>query len=117
MLEKLSGAKFFSKIDLKMGYHQIELHPDSRHITTFSSSKGTFQYKRLVLGISSAFEDYQDIISNLFRNASNMGNIADDIIVWGATFEEHNNSLDKCLSILEENRLTVNCSTCLFAQP
>ena len=44
---EVNGAKYFSKIDLKQAYHQLELHPDSRSITTFSTHEGLFQYKRL----------------------------------------------------------------------
>ena len=44
---EVNGAKLFSKIDLKQAYHQLELHQDSRFITTFSTHEGLFQYKRL----------------------------------------------------------------------
>ena len=54
---EVNGAKFFSKIDLKQAYHQLELHPDSRFITTFSTHKGLFRYKRLNYGTNSAAED------------------------------------------------------------
>ncbi len=59
ILSELHGAKFFSKKDLREGYHQIELHPDSRDITSFPTHKGLFRYKRLIYGISSAFESFQ----------------------------------------------------------
>ena len=42
MLEKFNGCTVFSKLDLRHGYHQIELHPGSRHITTFSTHIGLF---------------------------------------------------------------------------
>jgi hypothetical protein len=42
---EVNGAKFFSKIDLNQAYHQLELHPDSRLITTFSTHEGLFQSK------------------------------------------------------------------------
>lgn len=50
----LNGSKVFSKLDLVAGYHQVELHPDSRYITTFSTHIGLFRYKRLNFGINSA---------------------------------------------------------------
>ena len=45
---KVNGAKFFSKIDSKQAYHQLELHEESRFITTFSTHEGLYQYKRLL---------------------------------------------------------------------
>lgn len=54
ILTKLHNTTVFSKIDLKEGYHQILLHPDSRHISTFAIHKAIFQYKRLIYGINPA---------------------------------------------------------------
>lgn len=52
----LNGPKVSSKLDLPSGYHQLELHLDSRYITTFSTHLGISRYKRLNFGISSASE-------------------------------------------------------------
>ena len=52
ILAELYDAKYFSKIDLKEGYHQIELAEESRHITTFQIHEGCYQSKRLVFGVS-----------------------------------------------------------------
>ncbi|XP_036334769.1 uncharacterized protein K02A2.6-like [Rhagoletis pomonella] len=55
-MTKLKEAKFFSRLDLKWAYHQLELEESSREITTFITHKGLFRYKRLMFGISSAPE-------------------------------------------------------------
>ena len=52
-LQELHGAAVFSKLDLKWGYHQMELDPDYRGITTFATHQGLWRYKRLMFGISS----------------------------------------------------------------
>ncbi len=62
VLHDLNGAKFFSKIDLKWGYHQIELDEESKGITTFQTHSGLYRYKRLLFGVSSASEIYQHTI-------------------------------------------------------
>ena len=53
---KVNGAVYFSKIDLNKGYHQLELEPNSRNITTFSTHLGLARYKRLNFGCKSATE-------------------------------------------------------------
>lgn len=58
----LNGAKVFSKLDLRSGYHQLELHLESRSITTFSTHMGIYRYKRLNFGISSASEIFHETI-------------------------------------------------------
>ena len=51
ILEDMNGATVFSKLDLKWGYHQIELTPESRSLTTFVSHTGLWRYKRLLFGV------------------------------------------------------------------
>jgi hypothetical protein len=55
-VQALNGATVFSKLDLRWGYHQIELHPESRGLTTFTTPQGLKRYKRLIFGLSSASE-------------------------------------------------------------
>ena len=57
-MPELNNAKYFSKIYLREGYHQIELDPSSRHVT----HEGTFQSKRLVYCAKPAFEHFRKII-------------------------------------------------------
>ena len=63
IIVKLNGAKVFSKLDLNQGYHQIEIQKESRPITTFSTHKGLYRYKRLNFGMASAAEVFQNIIA------------------------------------------------------
>ena len=52
----ISGSKVFSKLDLKWGYHQLKLSPESQEITTFATHCALFRYKRLLFGVNSASE-------------------------------------------------------------
>ena len=65
ILAELHGAQIFSKSNLCQEYHQIELHPESRDITTFVTHEGLFRYKRLIFGINSAFEIFQKKIEHV----------------------------------------------------
>jgi len=98
ILTELSGATYFTKLDLTEGYHQIELKEESRHITTFATHLGLFRYKRLIFGISSAFESFQKQIEMAISDCPKTKNISDDILVWGNTLEEHNANLENALS-------------------
>ena len=79
----VNGAKYFSKIDLKQAYHQVELEPECRFITTLSTHEGIYQYKRLNYGTSSAAEVFQNILQRNLSDIPSVKNIADDIInIW-----------------------------------
>ena len=68
-IQEMSGGKVFSKLDLNMAYHQVELHPDSREITTFAGPDGLYRYKRLLFGVNMATEKFQQIISQVIKDS------------------------------------------------
>ena len=68
MLIEMNGSKVFSKLDLNMGFHQIELDEASRLIPTFTTHAGLFRYKRLMFGVSSAPEIYQYTIQQVLKD-------------------------------------------------
>ena len=114
ILHRANGSTVFSKIDLKWGFHQVELDEDSRYITTFAANGKLYQYRRLPFGICSAPELYQKIIADVIRGLPGVDNAADDILVYGSTMEEHDQRLHSLLSRLQSVNLTVNPSKCEF---
>ena len=117
ILAALNGAAVFSKLDLRWGYHQIELHPESRVLTTFSTHKGLKRYKRLIFGLSSAPEMYQYVIQRTLQGIPGVRNISDDIIVFGSDQDSHDRNLELTLSCLESKGLTLNREKCVFSVP
>ena len=60
LIADLNGATHFSTLDLSSGYHQLELAPESRFVTTFSIHVGLKRYKRLPFAIYAASEIFQE---------------------------------------------------------
>ena len=112
VLHKMNGATVYSKLDLKYGYHQIELDPESRAITTFVTHTGLYRYKRLIFGINAAAEKYQHIISQVLHGVEGALNISDDITVFGVTQKEHDERLKQVIERLCEANLTLNKEKC-----
>lgn len=83
-LEGLNGSTVFSKLDMNMGFHQIELEEGSRDITTFSEVE---------LWYYSAPEPYQNIVRQILAGFPGATNTADDIEVHGKTTEDHDRNL------------------------
>ena len=67
LITDLNGATMFSTLDLRAGYHQLELDPESRQITTFSTHVALYRYKRLMFGINAASEIFQNTIAELLH--------------------------------------------------
>ena len=116
MLQFAQGALFFTQIDLKWGYHQVELKPESRYITAFVTHCGTFQNKRLLFGAVNAAEDFQKIMSQCFAGLKNVINKSNNILLFGKTQEEHASCLEALLSRMEECGLTARIDKCEFCQ-
>ena len=114
ILHRMNGGECFSTMDLKYGFHQIELEESSREITTFVTHKGLYRYKRLMLGISAASEKYQQVISQVFRDIEGVQSISDDIVVFGRTKEEHDRRLVQDLDRIREKKLILNKDKCEF---
>jgi hypothetical protein len=108
LINDLNGAKVFSKIDLRCGYHQLELAPESRPITTFATHEGLYRYKRLNFGVNTAAEVFQKAVQSVIAGIPGVRNISDDIIVFGKSKQDHDTALHAVLSRLHEQGLTVN---------
>jgi hypothetical protein len=83
MILDLNGSKVFSKMEVRNGYHRLELSEDSRNITIFTTHVGLRRYKRPSFGVSSAAEIFQNTLSNVLEGLDGVRNISDDIIVFG----------------------------------
>ncbi len=114
LMEELSESTVFSKVDLKWGFHQVELEESSRHITTFCTHRGLYRYRRLMFGLSSAPEKYNKIVRDVLRGCEGVANIADDIIIHGRGIEQHDQRLFRALKKIQDAGMTLNKSKCEF---
>ena len=114
ILTQLNGCKWFTKLDLTKGYHQIELTEKSRPITTFATHHGLWRYKRLSFGVKSAAEVFQNIIKQTIADIPGVLNVSDDILIFSAHRDDHLRSINQVLQRLSECGLTANPSKSLF---
>ena len=90
VFSQMSGACFFSKLEASSGYWQIKVDEESSHLLAFGNILGPYRFKRLLSGIHSASEVFQQEITSIISDVSGTANSQDDITVWGRTLAEHN---------------------------
>nr|XP_020161515.1 uncharacterized protein LOC109746825 [Aegilops tauschii subsp. strangulata] len=118
LLDELAGACWFTKMDLKAGFHQIRLAPGEEYKTAFQTHHGHFEFLVVAMGLTGAPATFQGTInfdlSPLLRKCVLC--FFDDILVFSKTFEEHLEHVAQVLTILKEKEWKVKMSKCAFAQ-
>ena len=112
----LGRGKLFTKLDLAHAYQQIPLDEESRKYTVINTHKGLFQYNRLPFGVASAPLIFQRTMEGILRGIDNVCVYIDDILVTGASEQEHLQTLDEVLTRLGEAGLKLKRSKCFFLQ-
>ena len=119
ILDSLSGAKYFSVLDLKSGYHQVEIAEHHKERTAFSVAPlGFYEYNRMAMGLANAPATYQRLMESVLGDLhlTICMVFLDDIIIYGNTYEEHLERLERVLIRLGENGLKLNPKKCSFFQ-
>lgn len=113
-LNKLKGCTYFSRLDISSAFYHVELHPESRSITTFMTGRGLMCFKRLMFGINCAPEIFQRIMTNMLAGIEGVIVYIDDVIISGRTLEEHDSRLKKVLAVLKSNQAKLNDQKCVY---
>lgn len=119
MLDEISGAKWFTKLDLLSGYHQIRVADEDVFKTAFRTHQGLYEFLVMPFGLSHAPGSFQSMIHKVLNPLLRHGVLAfmNDILVHTATLEEHLRRLREVLQLLRDNELVIKRSKCAFAQP
>uniref|UniRef100_A0A8C5LMT5 ribonuclease H n=1 Tax=Leptobrachium leishanense TaxID=445787 RepID=A0A8C5LMT5_9ANUR len=118
-LQCLSGAKWFSVLDLRSGYHQIPMHPEDKEKTAFICPLGFFEFNRMPQGLTGAPATFQRLMEKTVGDMNLIEVLVylDDIIVFGKTLEEHEQRLEKVLKRLHEEGLKLSLEKCQVCLP
>ena len=110
----LRGKKYFSKVDLLKGYHQIPVHKDHINKTAVITPFGLFIFPRCPFGLKNAGQDFQRLMDQILGDIPHTFVYLDDILIASATKEEHLEDLERVFKVLEENGLVVNRKKCIL---
>ena len=103
---RLNGAEYFSHLDMNDGYMQLELAEESRMLTTFYTHRGLKRFKRPHFGVNSTAEIFNEEVRKIVAQDPNAVSIYDDILVFGATPEKHDEALRQIFKLWRELGVT-----------
>ena len=113
---KLFGAQYFSKLDAKAGYWSVQLAAESQVLTTFRTPLGRYCFLRLPFGLNVSQDIFQQKIDKILDKCPGTIGIADDIMVYGASEDEHAANLLNLMQQARANNLVFNSKKCQIKQ-
>ncbi|CAF4441806.1 unnamed protein product, partial [Rotaria magnacalcarata] len=117
-LDQLQHAKYFSSMDLRSGFWQIELDPTSRDKTAFISHAGLFRFRVMPFGLTNApatFQRLMDLVLGGLKWSCALVYL-DDIIVYSTSFDDHLYHLELVLQQIQQSGLTLKIDKCHFCK-
>jgi hypothetical protein len=117
LLDELAGAKIFSKLDLRAGYHQIRMLPTDEFKTAFKTHQGHYQFRVMPFGLCNAPATFQCVMNEVLTPCLRKSVLVfmDDILVYSTSIAEHVQHLTEVLTILRQHQLYVKENKCSFA--
>jgi hypothetical protein len=116
LFDQLAGAKVFSKIDLRSGYHQIKNRASDIPNTTFSTRYGLYEFLVMSFGLTNAPAYLMYLMNSVFMNELDKFVVVfiDDILIYSKSKAEHAKHLCIVLQRLRDHKLYAKFSKCEF---
>ena len=119
IIERVKGAKFFTKLDLRSAYNLIRIREGDEYKTAFRTKYGHYEYLVMPFGLRNAPATFQSFINSVLRPYLEKFVILylDDILIFSESLEKHIEHVRTVLKTLLKNNLYAKLKKCEFHQP
>ena len=116
MFDRLRGARVYSKIDLRTGYHQLRLRETDTPKTAFRTRYGHLEFTVMPIGLTNVLAAFMDLMHRVFQPYLDQFVVVfvDDILIYSRSEWEHENHLRIVLQLLRDHQLYAKFSKCEF---
>jgi hypothetical protein len=116
LLDELHGARYFTKLDLRSGYHQVRVHPDDIEKTAFHTHHGHFELLVMLFGLTNTPATFQSLMNSVSRPFLRKFVLVffDDIFIYNPSWSQHLQHLNTVLTVLWQHHFHVKRSKCAF---
>ena len=116
LFDQLKGAKYFSKIDLRLGYHQLKIKESDIPKTAFVTRYGQFEFTVMSFGLTNAPAYFINLMNKVFMDELDKFVVVfiDDILIHSKSAQEHEQQLRVVLEKLRAHKLYAKFSKCEF---
>ena len=116
LLDELHGAQWFTKLILRVGYHQIRLAPGEEYKTAFQTHSGHYEYTVMPFGLAGAPATFQGAMNKPLQKCLRKYALVffDDILIYSASYEDHLKHIASVLEFLQADTWKVKMSKCSF---
>jgi hypothetical protein len=116
LFDQIRGAKIFSKIDLRSGYHQLKIQTEDIPKTTFTTRYELYEFLVMLFGLTNTPAYFMNLMNKVFMGHFDQFMVVfiDDILVYSHNEETHEDHLRLVLQKLRDNQLYAKFSKCDF---